>query len=173
MDREAYNSAPVISGSKRVWFLNGCLVRKHHISKSNGIMSVYNMNNDQIESCLISDFKKNRERAYSVKDTAALVDRHPKHIYRLIHQGVIPPPVGASVGGQRAWRVRAYYSESTVKEIRDILASIHRGRPRKDGLISNDTVPTIQELTRRLGDGILTYTRTEDGNFVPVWTESI
>jgi len=69
--------------------------------------------------------------------------------------------------------VRAYYSESTVKEIRDILASLHRGRPRKDGLITNDTVPTIQELTRRMGDGILTYMRTEDGNFVPLWTESI
>jgi hypothetical protein len=28
-------------------------------------------------------------------------------------------------------------------------------------------------LTRRMGDGILTYTKTEDGRFVPVWSESI
>jgi len=173
MDREAYNSAPIISGNKRVFFLNGSLVRKHHVSKSNGIMSVYNINEDRIESCLISDFKKNSEKAYSVKDTSLLVSRHQKHIYRLVTNGVLPPPVAASVGAERGWRIRAYYSASMVKEIRDILASQHRGRPRKDGLISNSTVPTSQELTRRMGEGILTYTRTEDGNFVPLWTESI
>jgi hypothetical protein len=35
-----------------------------------------------------------------------------------------------------------------------------------------DITPTKQELTRRIGDGILTYTRTEDGRFVPVWSET-
>lgn len=173
MDREAYNSAPVITGSKRVWFLNNCLVRKYHFNKSNGIMSVFNITNDQIESCLISDFKRNRERAFSVKETAELVHRHQKHLYRLIHQGLIPPPVGATKGGERAWRIRAYYSETMVKEIRDILAKQHMGRPRKDGLITNDSTPTVQELNRRMGDGVLTYTRTEDGRFVPIWSESI
>ena len=173
MNREAYNSSPVITGSKRVWFLNGCLVRKYHFNRSNGIMSVFNITKDQIESCLISDFKRNRERAFSVKETAELVNRHQKHLYRLMHQGLIPPPMGATKDGERAWRIRAYYSETMVKEIRDILAKRHMGRPRKDGLITNDSTPTVQELTRRMGDGILTYTRTEDGNFVPIWTESI
>lgn len=173
MDREAYNSAPVVAANKRVFFLNGDLVRKHHVSKANGIMSVYNINKDRIESCLISDFKKNSKRAYSVKNTAELVARHQKHIYRLVTKGVLPPPQAASVGAQRGWRIRAYYSEDQVKEIRDILASQHTGRPRKDGLISNSRTPTAQELTRRMGDGILTYTRTEDGKFVPLWTESI
>lgn len=173
IDREEYNSAPVISGNKRVFFLNGDLVRKHHFSKANGIMSVYNINKERIESCLISDFKKNSEKAYTVKETAQLVNRHYKHLYRLISQGVIPPPVGASKGGQRAWRIRAYYSEGAVKEIRDILASRHIGRERKDGLITNNITPTIQELNRRMGSGILTYTKTENGDFVPIWSESI
>ncbi len=60
-----------------------------------------------------------------------------------------------------------------VKEIRDILATYHIGRPRKDNLITNDITPNRQELTRRMGDGILTYTRTEDGRFIPIWSESI
>jgi len=47
------------------------------------------------------------------------------------------------------------------------------GRPRKDNLITNNMTPTSQELTRRTGDGILVYTKTEDGRFIPVWTESI
>jgi hypothetical protein len=173
VDRETYNSLPVIPGSKKVWFLNGDLVRTHHLNKSNGIMSVYNIVKDQIESCLINDFKRNRERAYTVGETASLVNRHKKYMPQLVKRGVIPPPTGSQKGGSTGWQVRSYYSESQVRELRDILASYHMGRPRNDGLITNDVTPSKQELTRRMGDGILTYTRTEDGRFIPVWSESI
>ena len=173
MTMEAYNASPVIVGSKKVWFLNGDLVRVYHMNNSNGIMSVYNIIKDQIESCLVSDFKKNRERAYTVGEAASLVNRHKKYMPALMLKGIIPFPMGSQKGGERAWQVRSYYSESQVREIRDILASYHHGRPRKDKLITNDVTPTKQELTRRMGDGILTYTKTEDGRFVPVWSESI
>lgn len=173
VSKEEYNSAPIIHGNKSIWFLNGDLVRKHHINRSNGIMSVYNVTKDRIESCLISDFKKNRERAYTVKQTAELVNRHQKYLPNLMKNGTIPFPTGAQKGGARGWQIKAYYSESQVWQIRDILATYHIGRPRKDGLITNDTIPSPQELTRRMGDGILTYTRTEDGRFIPIWSESI
>lgn len=170
---EEYNQLPVIPGSKKVWFLNGDLVRIHHLNRSNGIMSVYNIIKDQIESCLVNDFKKNRQRAYTVGETASLVNRHKKYMPNLMKRGIIPHPTGSQKGGATGWQVRSYYSESQVFEIRDILATYHIGRPRKDKLITNDITPSRQELTRRLGDGILTYTRTEDGRFVPIWAESI
>jgi len=170
---EEYNLAPVIPGNKKVWFLNKDLVRIVHYNRSNGIMSIYNINKDRLESCLISDFKKNRERAYTVGETANLVNRQKKYMPSLIRRGIIPFPRGSQKGGARGFRVRSYYSESQVKEIRDILASYHMGRPRKDKLITNSITPTKQELTRRIGDGILTYTKTEDGRFIPVWSEKI
>ena len=173
IESRKYNEQPVISGSKSVWFLNGDLVRIHHLNKSNGIMSVYNITKDRIESCLISDFKKNRERAYTVGQTADLVNRHKKYMPSLMKRGVIPFPTGSQKGGARGWQVRSYYSESQVREIRDILATYHIGRPRKDNLITNDITPTQAELTRRMGDGILTYTKTADGRFIPIWDESI
>ena len=173
IDKEGYNSAPVIPGNKKVWFLNGDLVRVHHLNKSNGIMSVYNITKDRIESCLISDFKKNRQKAYTVGQTAELVNRHKKYMPSLMKRGIIPFPTGSQKGGGRGWQVRSYYSESQVYEIRDILATYHIGRPRKDKLVTNDMTPTKAELTRRMGDGILTYTRTEDGRFIPIWSESI
>jgi hypothetical protein len=171
--REEYNKAPVIPGNKNVWFLNGDLVRVYHLNRSNGIMSVYNIIKDQIESCLISDFKKNRERAYTVGETADLVNRHKKYMPSLMKRGIIPFPTGSQKGGATAWQVRSYYSESQVRAIRDILATYHMGRPRNDKLITNDITPSPQELTRRMGDGILTYTRTPDGEFIPVWSETL
>ena len=168
-----YNSQPIIKGNQTIWFLNGDLVRLHHSSRSTGIVSFYNITKDRLESCLRSDFRKNREKAYTVSETARLVNRHRKYFPSLIKRGIIPPPTGAKVGGTREWKVRAYYSESQLKDIRDILASIHIGRPRKDNLITNNMTPTSQELTRRTGDGILVYTKTQDGRFIPVWGESI
>jgi hypothetical protein len=170
---EEYNNSPVIKGNQKVWFLNGDLVRVHHYNKSNGLISVYNIIQDRIETCLISDFKRNREKAYTVGETAKLINRHKKYMPSLIKRGVIPPPLGSQKGGKTGWQVRSYYSESHVKDIRDILASIHIGQPRKDGLVTNNITPNTQELTRRMGEGILTYTRTEDGRFIPVWNESI
>jgi hypothetical protein len=173
IESEGYNLAPVIPGNKKVWFLNKDLVRVYHLNKSNGIMSVYNITQDRIESCLIGDFKSKRERAYTVGETAILVNRHKKYMPSLMKRGIIPFPTGSQKGGARGFRVRSYYSESQVREIRDILATYHIGRPRKDNLITNDMTPSTQELTRRMGDGILKYVRTEDGRFVPVWNESI
>jgi hypothetical protein len=172
-DHENYNENSVIKGNNSVWFLNGDLVRPHHISRSTGMTTLYNITKDRMESCFTTDFKRNRERAYTVGETSKLVNRHKKYMPSLMKRGVIPFPIGSSKDGKTGWQIRSYYSESQVKEIRDILASIHIGQPRKDGLVTNNMTPTSQELTRRMGDGILTYTKTEDGRFIPVWSESI
>ena len=173
ISREEYNDAPVIRGSQRVWFLNSDLVRVHHLNRSNDIVSLYNINRGVVESCLLSDFKRNREKAYTVKETAELVNRHRKYLPLLIKKGVIPPPTGSSLNKERGWQIKAYYSYSQVFEIRDTLATYSFGRPRKDGLINNNVTPTRQELTRRLGEGILTYTKNSDGEYIPVWTETL
>ena len=173
IESQAYNNETVIKGNKKIWFLNGDLVRLHHSSRSTGMVSVYNITKDRIETCLRSDFRKNRERAYTVAETAKLINRHRKYMPKLMKTGIIPNPIGARLNGERGWQIRSYYSESTVKDIRAILATIHIGQPRKDGLITNNMTPTSQELTRRMGDGILTYTKTEDGRFIPVWAENI
>ena len=173
LESKEYNSQPVIKGNQKIWFLNGDLVRLYHSSRSTGLVTVYNITKDRLETCLRTDFRRNRQRAYTVAETARLVNRHRKYFPRLIKKGVIPPPTGAKVNGERGWQIRSYYSESQVKDIRDILASIHIGSPRKDNLITHNLTPTSQELTRRTGDGILVYTKTEDGRFIPVWGESI
>ena len=72
------------------------------------------MTKDQIESCLIGDFKKNRERAYTVGEVAALVNRHRKYMPSLMKRGVIPEPMGAAKGGERGWQIRCYLCKAHV-----------------------------------------------------------
>jgi hypothetical protein len=53
------------------------------------------------------------------------------------------------------------------------MSQIHHGAKRKDGLTTNNKTPTEQELRYAMGDGILLYTKTEDGRFIPIFNETI
>jgi len=50
LESKDYNSQPVVTGNKKIWFLNGDLVRLYHSSRSTGMVSVYNITKDRIET---------------------------------------------------------------------------------------------------------------------------
>lgn len=54
---QQYNNEPVIKGSKKLWFLNGDLVRLYHSSRSTGMVTFYNITKDRLETCLRTDFR--------------------------------------------------------------------------------------------------------------------
>jgi hypothetical protein len=119
---------------------------------------------------LYSDFKKHKKRAYTVHNTARLLNRTATQLRRHVDSGNIKPPVGILPNGERSFKRKSYYSEEDVFSIREFLSGVHTGRPRKDGKISNKVL-TEQELRARMGDALILYTRTKDGDFIPVWAE--
>jgi hypothetical protein len=120
---------------------------------------------------LYSDFKKHRKRAYTVINTARLLGRSRMQLYRYYRDGLIEPPVGILPGGERVFRKKSYYSEDDVFKIREAMASLHHGRPRNDGRTTNNRTLTEKELRAKMGDALVLYTRTKDGDFIPVWSE--
>jgi hypothetical protein len=66
----------------------------------------------------------------------------------------------------------SYYSEDDIFKIREYMSTIHRGRPRRDGLVTNSVI-SEQELKIRMGDGIMLYTKNSSGEIVPIWSETI
>lgn len=161
-----------VTPSKTIFFINDKLVRVITSNRGENIIYLYNINDEKNQSMLYSDFKKHRKRAYTVISTAKLLNRGPAQIYRYINDGIIKPPTGALPNGERMFRKLSYYSEDDIFEIREAISKIHRGRPRKDGLIVNNNVLTEQELRAKMGDALILYTRTEDGRFIPVWQET-
>lgn len=158
---------------RKVWFLNDDLVRIEHISRAAGIVILHNLTQDRRETTTMIEFKKKRKRAFTVKETSQLLNCHRKHVPRLVKRGLIPEPVGELPGGERAFHYLSYYSEEVIMEARRAMSQIHHGAARKDGLITNNKTPTEQELRYAMGDGILLYTKTEDGRFVPIYNETI
>ena len=168
------DNLPVIKRPRRkVWFLNGDLIRVEHTSRAAGIVTLYNLTQDRRETTTTVEFKKKRKRAFTVKETAQLLNCHRKHIPRLVKKGIIPDPIGELPNGERAFHYLSYYSEDVIMEARRAMSQIHHGAARKDGLITNNKTPTEQELRYAMGDGILLYTKTEDGRFIPIFNETI
>jgi len=159
--------------TKTIWFLNGTLVKKQHISRAQGVIYLWDVNRQENLMLGMAEWKKKRRRAYLVSDTAKLLNLHRKSLPRLVKRGLLPPPVGAVPGGVAVFGKKAYYSEDTVKEMREILAGQHIGRPRKDGHITNNKTPTALELSVALGDSAQLYTKDKTGNFIPVFAESL
>ena len=168
------NSIKVVRRPRRkIWFLNGDLMREEHTSRAAGIVTLYNITQARRETTTVIEFKKKRKRAFTIKETAQLLNCHRKHIPRLVKRGIIPDPIGELPGGERAFHHLSYYSEDVIMEARKAMSQIHHGAARKDGLITNNKTPTEQELRYSMGDGILLYTKTEDGRFIPIYNETI
>ena len=159
-----------VKPSNTIFFVNDTLFRYVSSNRGQNIVYLYNIVEGKSQTMLLSDFKKHRKRAYTVINTARLLNRGPAQMYRYINEGLIDPPVGAQLGGERSFTKLSYYSEDDVFKIREAISTIHRGRPRADGKISN-SVLTEQELRAKMGDALMLYTRTKDGEFIPVWSE--
>jgi len=163
---------PSVAPSSVIFFLNDELVKVLHSNRANNIVVVYNYIQNKDQTLLLSDFKKHRKRAYSVISTLEIFRRSRMQLERQIKSGTIPIPTGATVGGKRLWQKMSYYSEDDLFKIRDGLASIHAGRPRRDGRVTpRKGIPTERELRSLIGEGIMLYTQTKNGEFVPVWAE--
>lgn len=161
-----------VSPSAIIFFINNELVRVVHSNRANNIVVVYNYIQDKDQTLLLSDFKKHRKRAYTVTNTVKIFKRSRVQFERIIKKGIIPPPTGTAPGGKRLWQKMSYYSEDDLFTIRDGIASIHSGRPRKDGRVTTrKDVPSEKELRSLIGDAIMLYTQNKDGEFVPVWAE--
>ena len=159
-----------VKPSAKIFFINKDLVRVLTSNRGQNIIYLFNLTQDKEQTMLLSDFKKHRKRAYTVIDTCRLLNKSPNQMRVHIRNGFIVAPVGILPGGERSYTKKSYYSEDDIFAIREALSTIHIGRPRKDGKISNSML-TEQDLRARMGDALVLYTRTKDGSFIPVWAE--
>lgn len=172
-DGESLNLPIIQRPRRKTWFLDGDLVRITHISRAQGIVTLFNCTKDCIMTMGMVEFKRKRRRAYMVAEAARLLNYNKKSIPRLIKAGLLPEPMGELPGGERAFHHLSYYSEDQIWEARNLMAQTHMGRARKDGLVTNNKTPTEQELRYAMGDGMIYYLKDENGRFVPVFSETV
>ena len=170
---EVLNLPVIRTPHRKVWFLGDDLVRVVHVSRSQGLVTLYNMTKAKNMVTTMVEFKRKRKRAFTVMETAKLLNYHRKSIPRLVNSGILPQPTGELPGGRTAFHYLSYYSEDQIWEARNLLSQTHIGKPRKDGRITNNKVPTEQELRYAMGEGLVYYVKDDNGRFIPVFSETI
>jgi hypothetical protein len=155
----------------RYFFLNGELHKKLHVNKSSDVITAWNYDQAKRIGYSLSDAKKNLQQAYTINEAAALLNRHRNRILEYIEKGFITRPKMTYTLDSKKKPVKYLMSEDDVMMVREFLSTLHRGRPRKDGLITSKNVPTKQELRAKIKNEVVLYQQTDDGEFIPVWKQ--
>lgn len=153
--------------NQRQFFLNGNLHKILHVSRARDLLTAYDFAEHKTKVYPWSDVQRRRQNAFTLTQAAELIDRHRDRLKEYIEKGHIPEP-------QREYTIstgrpgRYFFSEDDMMDLRDFMATIHIGRPRKDGKVTNNRVPTREELRAMMQSGRVLYVK-ENEEFVPVW----
>lgn len=151
----------------RFYFLNGRLYKIIKVDRSANVCYLYSVEEEEVKKFINSDFKKFRKNAYKINRVSKILGRHPDRIRRAIWEEKVSKPL--LVRKTETDSGNYWFTEDNIRELRDFFASVHRGRPRKDGITISKNVPTKEELEALLGNKEMLYVRGKDGKFVPVW----
>jgi hypothetical protein len=171
-DLEIYNSSDVVKPLLKMWVIDGKLYRYYSRDRARNLVTLVNVHTNTKVNMLWTDFVKRRENIYTVRRVADLLNRHFTWLRKEIWYGTFKTPLYPTPDGLPQRFKHGYYTEKDVYEIRDIM--VERRQKRKDGLDNQRAaIPSVQELTARMGRGMLMYTKLGDGRFVPIWEETI
>jgi hypothetical protein len=156
----------VISTYKtRIYFLNNNLYKVIKADRSSNICHLYTLETEEVKKFLYSDFKKFRKSAYRIGKASKFLNRHPDRIRRAIWTGQVTKPLLVKTGSSGSY----WFTEENIHELREFFANVHRGRPRRDGIVVSHNVPTKDELDALLGNKEMLYIKNKNGDFIPVW----
>lgn len=154
----------------RFFFLNDHLHKVLHVSRAQDLVTAYDFMEHRAKVYPWADVKRKMQNAYTISQAAKLVGRHRDRIVRYIRSGDIKEP-------QREYNLdtkepyRYFFSEDDMMELHEFMASLHIGRPRKDGRITNNMLPTREQFKSLIKTNNVLYIKDGD-EFVPVWKEN-
>lgn len=98
-----------------------------------------------------------------------MVNRKRLVIDIALRDGMIERPFKSYSMDENRTPVAYQWREKDIMGLLDYLSSVHRGRPRKDGLITPAFLPTPRELRAIIHEsGETLYIKGEHG-FIPTW----
>lgn len=143
-----------------------------YVNRSSDLVWAWDYTEDKRVMYVWSDVRKTMQHAYSITEVANLLGMHRMTIDSYIRDGKIKTP-------QRIYRLenktpgRYMFSEDDILDMHQYMSEVHRGRPRKDGMIKSQVKINASELRTLVQQGQVLYTTDEQGQFVPIWKEQV
>jgi hypothetical protein len=119
-----------------------------------------------------SAVQKQMQNAYSFSEAASILGVHRITVDRYVRAEKIRTP-------QRIYSLstrkpgRYMLSADDVLDLHQAMAETHGGRPRKDGMVTNNKLAPRSVIRTLVQNGEVLYTKNEEGEFVPIWKEQV
>lgn len=141
-----------------------------HINRSQDLVTAWDYKDAKRRMYQWSDVKRTMQHAFGITQAAEILGLHRLTVDKAIRDGVVLTP-------QRTYEISTrkplmyMFSADEVLDMHQAFSEIHQGRPRKDGLVTNNRMPNRQQVRTLVEQGDVLYTKDEGGNFVPIWKE--
>lgn len=151
------------------FYLNGKLHKKLHINRGADTITTWCYPDHRRVAYTYSDVLLNKEPAYTLQEVGKMLNRRPDTIERAILEGNIVAPQYTYGLDENKHKYKYMWHESDIIAAHEYFSQVHKGRPRKDGLITPMHLPTLRELRAIIRQQNILYVRDEDGSFRPTW----
>jgi hypothetical protein len=151
----------------RYLFLNGELHKVVQINRPADEITMWSYPSERRVTYTYSDVKRKMEKAFTLTEVAAMLNRNKVTITRAIAAGEIATPQH-TYGLETRKMFQYMMNEEAIMEMHALLQTKHNGPPRKDGGITPLKTPTAREVRAMIRNNAVYYVKTESG-FVPTW----
>lgn len=142
------------------FFLNGNLHKVIRSSRSKDELIAWCYPDKKRVLYSYSQVEKYMENAYTMKQVAAILNKHKVTIEDYILEGKIKSPQKVyPIGNVDSTWSKYMFSESDILDLHQFILD--------SGYSSN--MPSKTEVHALLKNNLILYTKTEEGKFVPVW----
>lgn len=159
----------------RYFFYQGKLHKKIQISRANDTIVAFRYSDGAVKQYLYSEVRAHGKKAFTSSEVSKMLNRSYTSISKAIESGAVERPEMTYGLDENRHPFKYMYSEDNIMDLHDYFVNVHRGRPRKDNLITAAAnLPTARELRAMIRTGRVMGYQDEDGNFIPTWqAESI
>lgn len=150
------------------FFLNGNLHKKLHINRGADIITAWCYPEHRRVAYTYSDTLRRKDNAFTTMQVSKMVNRGRLTLEHAILNGEIESPQHTYGLNERKNKFKYMWHEKDIIALHAFLSTVHKGRPRKDGLITPMSLPTVRELRALIRHNEIMYVKRGD-KYVPVW----
>jgi len=155
----------------KYFYLNGDLHRRVHTNRGADLLTAWNYPKHEKVGYSYHEVKRKARRAITTTDAAKILNRTRLTLeWAIINGEIEPPQMTYGTGeGKIGDPYKYMWREEDIMAMHAFLCTVHKGRPRLDGLITPYNLPSAQEIRARIKQEVVLYVKNDEGDFIPTW----
>ena len=155
----------------KYFFLNNEHHKTLRISRAEDLITAWSYPQGRVVTYVWSVTKNKMGKAFTVKNVCEIFDRDVMIIHEYIREGKIKKPAQTYAINENRKPGKFLFTTDDLRDLHSYLLTVHRGRPRNDGRITNTKLMSRSELEAMMAEEKILYTKDKNGEFVPVWKQ--